>query len=198
VVKSLSEALSEKTIDDAKAAIPGGGGGAEGELERLTRAACVKVCEKHAEEHEGKGETEEGGFWREMATAAAGKSTKARSAGGNASIDSVGGGAGAKVGADAGNRIPVAGNPESRGGASGDPAKDNRLLEDRLQAELRAGPVVCLRQVLLRQCPERCGFNNLSIPNMAWFLVEEYEDGTESKKFLECYKPGAPTPPPPV
>jgi cell wall-associated NlpC family hydrolase len=72
-VKSLSEALSEKTIDDAKAAIPGGGCGAEGELERLTRAACVKVCEKHAEEHEGKGETEEGGFWREMVEAISGK-----------------------------------------------------------------------------------------------------------------------------
>jgi hypothetical protein len=75
-VKSLFEALSEKTIDDAKAAIPGGGGGAEGELERLTRAACVKVCEQHAKEHEGKGETEEGGFWKQMAAAINGNPAK--------------------------------------------------------------------------------------------------------------------------
>lgn len=69
-VKSLFEALSEKTIDDAKAAIPAGGGaGGDGQMEKLTRAACQKVCAKHAGEHDGKGETEEGGFWHDLEAA---------------------------------------------------------------------------------------------------------------------------------
>ncbi|MFO0761389.1 MAG: hypothetical protein U0359_33230 [Byssovorax sp.] len=67
-VKSLFEALGEKTIDDAKAALKGGGEEG-GEMERLTRAACVKVCEAHAKAHEGKGETEEGGFWKDLVEA---------------------------------------------------------------------------------------------------------------------------------
>jgi hypothetical protein len=74
---SLFQALGEKTIDDAKAVIGGDGasaaGGAGSELERLTRAACEKVCTRHAGEHDGKGETEEGAFWWMMAAAVAGQ-----------------------------------------------------------------------------------------------------------------------------
>jgi hypothetical protein len=73
-IKSLFKELGDKTIDEAKRAVSSGGGkatnGVGGELERLTRAACAKVCEKHAAAHEGKGEQEEGAFWRGMAVAA--------------------------------------------------------------------------------------------------------------------------------
>lgn len=73
-VKSLVAAYGEKTIDEAKAALVGGGVGGDGEMERLTRAACAKVCEKHAGVHEGKGEMEEGGFWRDVVGALGGPS----------------------------------------------------------------------------------------------------------------------------
>lgn len=79
-IRSLFSAWGEKTIDDAKAAIPGGGLGADGQLELLTRAACVKVCEKHAGQHEGKGETEEGGYWRDVVAALSGKPAAKRAA----------------------------------------------------------------------------------------------------------------------
>jgi hypothetical protein len=74
---SLFEAMAEKTIDDALGALPGGGH-AGGVLEELTRAACVKVCEHHASQHEGKGETEEGAFWRHAVAAMTGKPAPAR------------------------------------------------------------------------------------------------------------------------
>ena len=60
--------MGDKTIDEAKAGLPSGGE-AGGQMEALTRAACVKVCEHHATAHEGKGEMEEGAFWRELAGA---------------------------------------------------------------------------------------------------------------------------------
>lgn len=71
---SLAKLLGEKAIDAAKAAIPAGGemppeGIAGVEMERVTRQVCAKLCEKHAAEHEGKGETEEGAFWRELSGA---------------------------------------------------------------------------------------------------------------------------------
>lgn len=65
-VKSLFELLSEKTIDDAKAAIPESEQETEGEIEVVTRAVCEKICTKHAEEHETKGELAEGGFWHDL------------------------------------------------------------------------------------------------------------------------------------
>lgn len=74
-IRSLAKDLGDKTIDAAKGALGdcgGVNGGAGGDLERLTRAACRLVCEKHATTHEGKGEMEEGAFWREMAAAVGG------------------------------------------------------------------------------------------------------------------------------
>jgi hypothetical protein len=68
--KSLFDAFGDKTIDEARSALDGGGQEG-GRLEELTRAACVKVCEKHAAEHDGKGETEEGAFWWDLAGACA-------------------------------------------------------------------------------------------------------------------------------
>jgi hypothetical protein len=70
---ALFRALGEKPTHDAQRAIPAGTGErAPGELERLIQAACEKVCEQHAAVHEGKGEQQEGAFWREMAAACVG------------------------------------------------------------------------------------------------------------------------------
>jgi hypothetical protein len=77
-VKSLAAILGEKTIDEALAALAAGGSGVGGELERLTRAACALVCEKHAKLHHGKGETEEGAFWKHMEAACAGRALPPR------------------------------------------------------------------------------------------------------------------------
>jgi hypothetical protein len=65
---ALAEMLGERTIDAAMAAIPGGRkvGGLMGEMERVTRALCAKICEMHAAEHEAAGEGEEAGFWRAL------------------------------------------------------------------------------------------------------------------------------------
>lgn len=68
-VKSLFDLLSGKTIDAAKAAIPPAELGTDGKIEALTRAACEMICTKHAEEHCTRGETHEGGFWRDLAAA---------------------------------------------------------------------------------------------------------------------------------
>jgi hypothetical protein len=71
-VESLAELLGEKTIDAAKAALPGGGPvasmGLDAEMEKVTRAICAKLCEVHAGEHAAKGEMEEGGFWQALST----------------------------------------------------------------------------------------------------------------------------------
>ena len=79
---SLLKALGEKTIDDAKGAISTDGASSAAapgsEHERLIRAACEKVCEKHGQDHDGKGETEEGAFWWMMAAALAGKPAAAK------------------------------------------------------------------------------------------------------------------------
>jgi hypothetical protein len=72
-VRSLFEALGEKTIDEAKAMLANCGK-TGGKLEELTRAACVKVCEKHAAVHKGQGETEESVFWHQVVAAMQGKS----------------------------------------------------------------------------------------------------------------------------
>lgn len=77
-VGSLFDTFSEKPIDEAKKALPAEGEGnwVEKDLERLVQAACEKVCTKHAEEHEGKGEKEEGAYWRDAAAAISGKPVK--------------------------------------------------------------------------------------------------------------------------
>jgi hypothetical protein len=61
--------FSEKTIDAAKAEIPASAWGKERDIEALTRAACEKICIKHADEHTIIGEMEEGGFWSKLAMA---------------------------------------------------------------------------------------------------------------------------------
>lgn len=75
-IASLATMLGEKTIDAAKVAIPAGGAmstGGNAEMERVTRALCAKLCDTHAQEHEGKGETEEAGFWRDLGASFEGK-----------------------------------------------------------------------------------------------------------------------------
>lgn len=88
-IKSLFEAWGEKTIDDAKAALPGGGEKfAPVTLEGLTQAACVKVCENHADQHDGKGETEEGAFWHDVVAALTGRPAAKRAAPGSSAASS--------------------------------------------------------------------------------------------------------------
>jgi hypothetical protein len=78
-MRSLFEAFSEKTIDAAKAALSAVEGEAGGQLEALSRAACEKICAKHAELHIAQGDTEEAEFWMAFIEVLAGKSARSQS-----------------------------------------------------------------------------------------------------------------------
>lgn len=70
-LKSLHDTLGDKPLDQARKALFGstgasGGSAGDGELEQITRETCKKICEKHAEEHEGKGEKSEAGLWKDI------------------------------------------------------------------------------------------------------------------------------------
>ena len=70
-IPSLHAAFADKPIDEALGTLATVGIGIqsshEGELEHVTKATCGKICQKHAELHERKGEATEARFWSEIA-----------------------------------------------------------------------------------------------------------------------------------
>jgi len=77
---SLHNKFGNKPLDEAHKDLltnetDVGGNPHEGELERLTRTTCEKICQKHAEKHEQLSDTMEGQFWRDMSLAVTGHLT---------------------------------------------------------------------------------------------------------------------------
>ncbi|MEP7121367.1 MAG: hypothetical protein ABJE95_10675 [Byssovorax sp.] len=76
-IPSWVRTLGDQSIDAAREAIVLHESVSGGKLERVVRAICTRTSEQHAALHEGKGETEEGAFWHEMAAACSGKPAQA-------------------------------------------------------------------------------------------------------------------------
>lgn len=72
---SWLKAYGDKTIEVAKQAIFVHEAVTGGELEKLSRAICKAICEKHAALHQGKGETGEAELWKDLGEACHGKAT---------------------------------------------------------------------------------------------------------------------------
>ena len=70
---SWLKAYGGKTVEVARQAIFVHEAVTGGKLEKLARAICKAICEKHAALHQGKGETEEAELWKELAAACDGK-----------------------------------------------------------------------------------------------------------------------------
>jgi hypothetical protein len=69
-VGSLHDAFADKTVEQVRAALPGGEHAASAsKIEQVTLAACQKVCLKHAGAHADRGEAMEAELWRELGAA---------------------------------------------------------------------------------------------------------------------------------
>lgn len=69
--------LGDKPVDRAKSEIPAISGG-KSAAEQTGMQICARLCQAHAREHEGKSETREASFWRDLGGAFQGTQQDAR------------------------------------------------------------------------------------------------------------------------